>query len=96
MNRDPSSIIRRPILTERASELQESGKYVFEVRRDANKIEIGKAAQRMFDVDVVKVNTLSVRGKLKRLGRFQGRKAAWKKAVITIAEGQTIELFEDI
>ena len=96
MSRNPNSIIRRPIITERASELQESGKYVFEVRGDANKIEIRQAAKQMFDVDVLKVNTTSVKGKLKRLGRFEGRKATWKKAVITLAEGQSIELFEDV
>ena len=97
MNKDPRRIIRRPLITERASMLQEkSGKYVFEVLKDANKIEIKKAAETVFNVKVLKVNVISMRGKVKRLGRFQGRRADWKKAIVTLAEGQTIDLFEEV
>ena len=92
-----SEIIRRPIITERASDLQDDdGKYTFEVKGGANKIEIRQAVEKMFDVDVVKVNTINIRGKLKRLGRFQGRRASWKKAVVTLAAGQSIDFFEGV
>ena len=88
-------IIRRPIITERASALQETQrKYTFEVRRDANKIDISRAIEAMFDVDVDKVNTTSMRGKVKRMGRFAGRRPDWKKAVVTLVEGHSIDLFE--
>ena len=95
--KNAAQIIRRPVITERASTLQEEqGKYLFEVRRNANKIEIKKAVESMFDVDVTKVNTIRMHGKIKRLGRFQGRRPDWKKAVVTLAEGQSIDFFEGI
>ncbi len=95
MSKDPRQIVRRPLITERASQLQEDqNKYLFEVRQDANKIEIKRAMEAMFEVDVIKVNTSSVSGKMKRLGRFQGRRASWKKAIVTLAAGQTIDFFE--
>ncbi len=97
MRKDARKIIRRPLITERAAQLQENrNKQVFEVRADANKIEIRRAVKEVFQVDVVKVNTISVRGKLKRLGRFQGRRANWKKAVVTLTEGQHIDFFEGV
>jgi len=83
------------MITERASALQEKhGKYIFEVLSSANKIDIRRAVESMFDVDVVKVNTLNMHGKLKRLGRFQGRRSNWKKAVVTLAQGHNIDFFE--
>ena len=89
------SIIRRPMITERASDLQEKqGKYIFEVLSSANKIDIRRAVESMFDVDVIKVNTSNMHGKLKRLGRFQGRRSNWKKAVVTLAQGHNIDFFE--
>ena len=95
MSKDPRQIVRRPLITERASQLQEDqNKYLFEVRQDANKIEIKRAMEAMFEVDVIKVNTSSVSGKMKRLGRFQGRRASWEKAIVTLAAGQTIDFFE--
>lgn len=95
--KDLRKIIRRPLITERASQLQEeSNQYLFEVQKGANKIEIGRAVAEMFDVEVVKVNTISVRGKLKRLGRYEGRRRSWKKAVVTLAEGHRIEFFEGV
>ena len=88
-------LIRRPVITERASTLQEKQrKYVFEVRSHANKIDIQRAIEAQFDVDVEKVNTISMHGKVKRMGRFVGRRADWKKAVVTLAEGQSIDFFE--
>ena len=94
MKKDFREIIRRPLITERASELQEDhNKFVFEVRVDANKLEIKRAAEAMFNVRVMNVNTSAVSGKLKRMGRFQGRRASWKKAIITLAAGDVIDFF---
>ena len=97
MKKDLRTVIRRPLITERAALLQEeNNKYVFEVRRDANKIEIKRAAELVFEVNVVKVNTTTVHGKVKRLGRFQGRRAGWKKAIVTLADGESIDLFGEV
>lgn len=96
MSKVARDIVRRPLITERASQLQEeANRYVFEVRGDANKIEIRRAVEEIFEVTVTKVNTLSVRGKVKRMGRFQGRRASWKKAIVSVAQGQSIEFFEE-
>ena len=90
-----NQLIRRPVITERASDLQEKHqKYVFEVHSSANKIDIQRAIESQFDVDVTKVNTISVHGKVKRMGLFDGSRDNWKKAVVTLAEGQSIDLFE--
>ncbi len=97
MKKNPRQIIRRPLITERAAQLQEeSNKHLFEVRGDANKIEIKRAVEEIFQVEVVKVNTTSVHGKMKRLGRFQGRRANWKKAIVTLAQGQRIDIYEGV
>ena len=97
MNKGARDILRRPLITERATQLQEAGnRYVFEVRRDANKIDIKRAVEGIFEVQVTNVNTCTVRGKIKRLGRFQGRRPNWKKAIVTVAQGQTIEFFEEV
>ncbi len=94
MRKDNREIIRRPLITERASELQEDhNKFVFEVRVDANKLEIKKATETLFDVRVLSVNTSTVAGKLKRMGRFQGRRSTWKKAIVTLAPGDAIDFF---
>ena len=89
-------IIIRPIITERAMSGAADKKYVFEVAKDATKIEIAKAVEEVFGVKVVKVNTLRVNGKLKRTGRYPaGRRPSWKKAVVTLSEdSKTIEFFE--
>jgi len=93
----PRGTLRRPVITERATLLQDqSNKYLFEVRGDANKVEIRQAVEEMFDVKVLGVNTMSVRGKVKRLGRFQGRRASWKKAIVTLAQGHSIDYFEGV
>lgn len=89
------SVIRRPLITERGAALQEGdNKYLFEVDSGANKLEVKRAVETMFEVTVTKVNTLNTHGKIKRMGRFQGRRPDWKKAVVTLAEGDTIEYFE--
>jgi large subunit ribosomal protein L23 len=91
----PYQIILRPILTEKANELKESlGKVVFEVAPTANKIEIRKAVESAFSVKVKSVHTQIVRGKWKRQGRFVGRRKNWKRAIITLREGE-ISFFED-
>ena len=88
-------VIRRPLITEKATQLQESvGKYSFEVDKRANKIDVKRAVESMFDVHVVKVNTTSVHGKVKRMGRFVGRRSNWKKSIVTLADGQSIDYFE--
>ena len=89
-------IIIKHIITEHSMEALASGKYTFKVAKDANKIEIAKAVETLFKgVKVAKVNTISVRGRLKRMGRTAGYTSDWKKAVVTLAEGsKTIEFFD--
>ena len=89
-------IIKRPIITEKSMAATAEKKYTFEVAKDANKIEIAKAVEEIFDVKVAKVNTLNVQGKMKRVGRYpEGRTASWKKAMVTLtADSKTIEFFE--
>ena len=91
-------IILRPIITEQSTEHVELKKYVFEVARDANKIEIKKAIEEIFDVEVVKVTTLNMKGKKKRMGRYpEGSRRDWKKAVVKLSDGsKTIEFFEGL
>ena len=89
-------IIKRPIITEQSMGETENRRYTFEVERGANKIEIAKAVEEIFGVKVAKVNTLNMQGKRKRLGaRPEGRRSAWKKAMVTLTEdSKTIEFFE--
>lgn len=97
MKKDAQDIIVRPLITEKGSTIQESAnQFFFEVRKDANKIEIKHAVEKLFEVNVVKVNTMRMPGKWKRLGRSTGRSTGWKKAVVTLSEGDTIELFEGV
>jgi len=95
MRRDPRTIILEPIVTEKTTSKRESlNEVAFKVSRDANKIEIRSAVEELFDVVVTDVRTMSVEGKLKRLGRFEGRRSSWKKAIVKLKEGQSIEFFE--
>ena len=89
-------IIKRPIITEQSMSEIDTKKYVFEVAKDANKIEIAKAIEEIFGVKVAKVNTLNMQGKEKRTGRYPaGRRASWKKAMVTLtADSKSIEIFE--
>ena len=88
-------IILKPIITEASMENTAYKKYTFKVAKDANKIEIAKAVEELFGVKVAKVNTLSVRGKLRRQGRFEGYTASWKKAIVTLTEdSKSIEFFD--
>ncbi|MDI3339785.1 MAG: 50S ribosomal protein L23 [Sphaerobacter sp.] len=91
-------VLRRPIITEKNTRLMELGQYTFEVARDANKIQIKDAVERTFNVEVVAVNVMNVRGKERRRARrgrvaSVGRTPAWKKAIVTLKPGQTIDLF---
>ena len=97
MNTDPRSIIRTVLITEKGTVLRETHQqYFFEVARTANKIEIKRAVEIVFNVKVDSVQTMQVRGKTKRQGRWVGRRNDWKKAIVTLKPDQKIELFEQI
>ena len=87
-------ILIRPIVTEKSTALMEQGKYTFRVPLAATKIQIRQAVEQIFKVKVQAVNTMRSEGKLKRMGRTQGRRSDWKKAVVTLKPGEAIELFE--
>jgi len=90
-------ILKRPLLTEKSTAAQDKlNQVAFEVDKGANKIEIQQAVEKRFNVKVTQVRTMHVLGKLKRQGRFEGRRASWKKAIVTLAAGQKIEFFENI
>ena len=91
-------IIKRPIITEQSMADIDMKRYVFEVAKDANKIEIAKAVEEAFGVKVAKVNTLNMQGKLKRMGaQPAGRRPSWKKAMVTLTpDSKSIELFENM
>ena len=95
MKRDPRTVILEPVITEKTTRRREvKNEVVFKVAKDANKIQIRSAVEELFDVSVRTVRTMPVRGKMKRLGRFEGKRASWKKAIVTLREGDTIEFFE--
>ena len=87
-------IIIRPVISERAFDMQEFNRYTLEVHKDASKIEIAKAVSEIFKVKVEGVNTINVTGKVKRMGRFIGKRSDYKKAIVKLAAGETIEFFE--
>ncbi|TKJ40426.1 50S ribosomal protein L23 [candidate division LCP-89 bacterium B3_LCP] len=90
-------ILKRPLLTEKSTKLQDTlNQVAFEVDRDANKLAIRKAVEERFEVKVTKVRTMQYRGKIKTMGRFSGPRSSWKKAIVTLAEGQKIEFFENV
>jgi len=89
-----NDIIIRPIISEKTTELMENHKYVFEVARDANKLTVKKALKELFNVTPEKVNILNVRGRNRRLRFKVGKRAAWKKAIVTLTAGDKIEIFE--
>ncbi len=95
MERLAQDIIVRPIITENSMEGIANRKYTFKVTNFANKIEIKKAVEQLFGVKVEKVNTISVKGKKKRMGRSEGYTSDWKKAVVTLtSDSKTIEFFD--
>ena len=95
--RKVSEILVKPLVTEKShQQLDQHGAYTFVVANDANKIEIANAIEKQFNVRVKDVRTMRYAGKEKRMGKWVGRKAAWKKAVVTLAEGDSIEIFEGV
>ncbi len=97
MIRDARSIVRKVLITEKGTVLRElRNQYFFEVARDANKIEIKRAIESIFSVKVSNVRTMQLRGKVRRQGRWVGKRNDWKKAIVTLQPDQKIELFEQI
>lgn len=92
----PYEVLRRPVITEKSTELQAQGKYAFEVARGANKPQVKQAVEKAFKVRVTAVNVVTVRGKLRRVGRRQVLTQSWKKAIVTLQPGDKIELFEGV
>ena len=94
-HKDIHSIIRRPIFSEKSMTLKEDlNQVTFEVARTANKLEILNAVETLLEAKVESVNTMIVRGKSKRMGRFAGRRSNWKKAIVTLVEGETVAAFD--
>ena len=89
-------ILRRPVITEKSTDMQEEGRYTFEVAVEATKHQIKWAVEEAFSVRVIKVNTMNVKGKLKRFGPRATMQKSWKKALVTLAPGQTITIFEGV
>ena len=95
--KDLTEVIVRPIVTEKTTDMGEhANRYVFEVARPANKLEIKQAVEKYFGVKVLDVHTMNVKGKPKRLGRHEGRRSNWKKAVVTVNPGDKIDLFDSV
>lgn len=93
---DPRSIIQKPLITEKGTDLMQKNVYLFRVDKRANKSEIKKAIETIFKVKVLEVNTMTVSGKFKRVGKHAGYKSDWKKAVVKLAEGSRLEYFEGV
>ncbi|BDE96944.1 MULTISPECIES: 50S ribosomal protein L23 [Raoultibacter] len=91
--KDPREVIIRPIISEHSYDMMEDNCYTFEVAKTANKVEIAQAIEAIFNVKVVKVNTLNVKAKPKRVRYQLGKTRTWKKAMVTVKEGDSIELF---
>lgn len=94
MAANPRDIILRPIITEKTSAMMQDNKYTFKVYLTANKVEIRQAIEEIFNVKVLSVHTIRVFGKTKRMGKTMGRRSDYKKAIVKLAEGQTISIFE--
>lgn len=91
---DIAAVVIRPVVSEKTYVLSATGKYTFRVHPDAHRTQIRQAIEAMFDVKVVEVRTMSVKGKPKRRGIGRGRTRAWKKAIVQVAEGQSIPIFQ--
>jgi len=89
-------VIKKPVVTEKTTRLMEENKYCFVVDRRANKTQIRQAVEEIFQVRVKKVNTMNMLGKVKRMGRFEGRRPSGKKVVVTLEPGSRIEFFEGV
>lgn len=93
----PYEILKKPVITEKSTIQKEtSNQLTFEVDRRANKIEIRRAVERIFNVKVIGVRTMQMRGKIKRFGRVLGKRSNWKKAIVTLAQGEHVEFFEGV
>ena len=94
---DPYSVIRKPMLTEKCHDLKEKHNQVaFQIDRRANKVQVKEAVEKIFKVKVKRVNVMNVAGKKKRLGRNMGKRSDWRKAVVTLMPGETIEIIEGV
>lgn len=92
---DPRDVIIRPWITEKSTEEIEDNKYTFVVDKKANKTQIKQSVEKLFEADVKKVRTMNMEGKLKRLGRYEGRRPNWKKAIVVLKEdSKPIKIFE--
>jgi large subunit ribosomal protein L23 len=95
VNRDPRNVLVKPLMTEKSMQQKEDLNAVtFKVSVDANKVEIRQAVEKVFNVKVATVRTASHEGKWKRMGKFEGRRPGWKKAIVTLAPGHKIDLVE--
>ena len=92
----PYEVLRRPVISEKATLLQEGNKYAFEVAKETNKVQIKQAVELAFKVKVSKVNVITIPGKTKRMGRREVTSSPWKKAVITLGPGDKISFFEGV
>ncbi len=93
--KDLSKVIKRPMITEQGATMREEhNQYIFQVAPEANKLEIRQAVEHFFGVKVTQVRTMNYRGKIKRMGRFAGKRADWKKAIVTLAKDDSIDLFD--
>ena len=90
------NVLLKPLITEKGTLLAEQNKYAFQVAPGANKMQIKEAVETAFNVRVLRVNTMVMPGKMKRVGRSQGRTSEWKKAIVTLAAGDRIEFFEGV
>ncbi len=92
--KNPYELIVRPLITEKATKLVDEGKYTFEVKAGINKIEVKRAIEEVFKVNVVSVNIIKVRKKERRVGKYSGFRPAVRKAIVTLQKGQTLDVFE--
>ena len=89
----PEDIIIAPVITEKSNDAMQEGKYTFEVNKKATKVDIANAVEKLFEVKVLKVNTVTVKGKMKRMGRYEGKTSDWKKAIVTIDTNPTASIY---
>jgi len=94
--RNPHDVLIKPLVSEKSISLMEQNKYPFVVDKSANKIEIKHAVQELFKVTVTNVTTMNVKGKIKRMGRYEGKRPDRKKAIVTLKPGDKIKVFEDL
>ena len=92
----PEEIIIKPIVTEKSSSVLAEGKYTFKVAKKATKVQIANAVESLFNVKVLNVNTMMVKGKEKRVGANTGRRPDWKKAIVTLSKGEVINAIEGV